>query len=86
MFRAKRFDFRGLRTAGSVFRNPPGASAGRLLDAAGLKGLRVGGAFVSERHANIFCAGPDATASDLLALIRLARLRVPSLIPEVCIL
>ena len=85
-FRAKRFDFRGLRTAGSVFRNPPGDSAGRLLDAAGLKGLRVGGAFVSERHANIFCAGPDATASDLLALIRLARLRVPSLIPEVCIL
>ena len=86
VFRAKRFDFRGLRTAGSVFRNPPGDSAGRLLDAAGLKGMRIGGAFVSERHANIFCAGPDATASDLLALIRLARLRVPSLIPEVCIL
>ena len=85
-FRAKRFDFRGLRTAGSVFRNPPGDSAGRLLDAAGLKGLRVGGAFVSDRHANIFCAGPGATASDLLALIRLARLRVPGLEPEVRIL
>ena len=86
VFRAKRFDFRGLRTAGSVFRNPPGDSAGRLLDAAGLKGMRIGGAFVSDHHANIFCAGPGATASDLLALIRLACLRVPSLIPEVCIL
>ena len=86
VFRAKRFDFRGLRTAGSVFRNPPGDSAGRLLDAAGLKGLRVGGAFVSDRHANIFCAGPGATASDLLALVRLARMRVPALVPEVRIL
>ena len=85
-FRAKRFDFRGLRTAGSVFRNPPGDSAGRLLDEAGLKGLRIGGAFVSERHANIFCAGPDATASDLLALIRIANLRVPRLVPEIRIL
>lgn len=85
-FRAKRFDFRSLRTAGSVFRNPPGDSAGRLLDAAGLKGFRVGGAFVSERHANIFAAGPGATASDLLALVRLARLRVPGLEPEIRIL
>ena len=86
VFRAKRFDFRGLRTAGSVFRNPPGDSAGRLLDAAGLKGMRIGGAFVSPKHANIFCAGPDATASDLLALIRIATLRVPRLVPEIRVL
>lgn len=86
VFRAKRFDFRGLRTAGSVFRNPPGDSAGRLLDEAGFKGRRVGDAFVSDRHANIFCAGPGATASDLLALLRLATLRVPTLVPEICVL
>ena len=68
-FRAKRFDFSGLRTAGSVFKNPEGTSAGRLLDEAGCKGLRVGGAFVSDRHANIVAAGDGATASDILALI-----------------
>lgn len=66
--RSKRFDFAGLHTAGSVFRNPPGTSAGRLLDEAGCKGLRVGGAYVCERHANIIATEEGATASDVLAL------------------
>ena len=75
---AKRFDFRGLRTCGSVFRNPPPPSppAGKLADEAGCRGLRVGGAFVSDRHANVVAAGPGATASDVLALVDLVRSRV----------
>ena len=86
-FRAKRFDFRGLRTAGSVFRNLPGDSAGRILDAAGLKGLRIGGAEICPRHANIICAHPGATASDVLALIQIAQQRSPvPLHPEITIL
>ena len=75
-FRAKRFDFSGLRTAGSVFRNPPGVSAGKLLDEAGCKGLRVGGAVVCDRHANIVAAEDGATASDIIALSALMRDRV----------
>ena len=75
-FRAKRFDFSGLRTAGSAFRNPPGVSAGKLLDEAGCKGLRVGGAVVCERHANIIAAEDGATASDIIALSALMRDRV----------
>ena len=75
---AKRFDFAGLRTCGSVFRNPPPPAppAGRLADEAGCKGLRVGGAFVSGRHANVIAAGPGATASDVQALVDLVRERV----------
>ncbi|MGI6495859.1 MAG: UDP-N-acetylmuramate--L-alanine ligase [Kiritimatiellia bacterium] len=75
-FRAKRIDLRGLRTCGSVFRNPEGAPAGRMLDEAGCKGLRVGGAEVLERHANVIAAGEGATASDVLALMDIARRRV----------
>ena len=75
-FRARRFDFSGLRTAGSVFRNPPDVSAGKLLDEAGCKGLRVGGAVVCERHANIVAAEDGATASDIIALSALMRDRV----------
>ena len=75
-FRAKRFDFSGLHTAGSIFRNPDGTSAGKLLDEAGCKGMRVGGAVVCERHANIIDAGPGATASDIQALSALMRDRV----------
>src|SRR5439155_17021457 len=59
----------GGQNAGSVFRNPPGDSAGRLIDAAGLKGLRVGGAVVSEKHANFFQADAGATARDVLDLV-----------------
>ena len=66
--RAKRIPLAGLRTAGSVFRNPPGDSAGRLLDGAGCKGLRVGGARVTEFHANIIAVDGAVTASDILAL------------------
>jgi UDP-N-acetylmuramate dehydrogenase len=59
----------GGANAGSVFRNPEGDSAGRLIDACGLKGFRVGGAFVSPKHANFFQADTDATASDVRALV-----------------
>ncbi len=66
----------GGANAGSVFRNPAGDSAGRLIDAAGLKGLRVGGASVSQKHANFFQAGPGATASDVHALVLEVQRRV----------
>jgi UDP-N-acetylmuramate dehydrogenase len=66
----------GGSNAGSVFQNPAGDSAGRLIDAAGLKGLRVGGAVVSQKHANFFQAEPGATADDVAALIALVRARV----------
>jgi UDP-N-acetylmuramate dehydrogenase len=66
----------GGANAGSVFRNPPGDSAGRLVDAAGLKGLRVGGAVVSEKHANFIQAEPGATAADVRALVLEVQRRV----------
>ena len=67
---------RGQGTAGCVFRNPPGFSAGRLLDQAGCKGLRRGGARVSEQHANFIENTQDATARDILDLARECRRRV----------
>ncbi len=54
---------------GSVFTNPPGDSAGRLIDAAGGKAIEVGGARVSDRHANFIVTRPGATASDVWAVI-----------------
>ncbi|NOY55034.1 MAG: UDP-N-acetylmuramate dehydrogenase [Actinobacteria bacterium] len=60
----------GVLNAGSVFKNPPGDSAGRLIDEAGLKGLTVGGARVSMMHGNFIEAGPEATAANVYALIR----------------
>lgn len=65
-----------LQNAGSTFKNPPGDSAGRLVDAAGLKGFRVGGASVSEKHANFFMAGPQARAQDVFDLVHEVRRRV----------
>ena len=61
---------------GSVFTNPPGTHAAALIDAAGLKGERVGGAVVSDKHANFIVAGPGATAADVVDLIRLIQERV----------
>jgi UDP-N-acetylmuramate dehydrogenase len=63
-------------SAGSVFKNPPGESAARLIDQAGLKGMCIGGATVSTRHANFMVTVPGARASDLLSLIDLVRDRV----------
>jgi UDP-N-acetylmuramate dehydrogenase len=59
----------GTYNAGSVFKNPPGDSAGRIIDSAGLKGFRVGGAAVSTRHANFFVADQTATAQDVYDLV-----------------
>lgn len=59
----------GTLNAGSVFKNPPGDAAGRIIDAAGLKGFRIGGVEVSHRHANFFVADPGATAADVYALV-----------------
>lgn len=61
----------GTLNAGSVFKNPPGDAAGRIIDSAGLKGLAVGGASVSMRHANFFVADDGATASDVHRLVEL---------------
>lgn len=74
--RDRRLNLAGLRTAGSVFRNPPGDAAGRILDAAGCKGLRVGGAEVLRRHANVIAVDETGTASDVRALIERMRQRV----------
>ena len=58
----------GLPSAGSVFRNPPGDSAGRLIDATGLKGTRIGGAVVSEKHANFIVNDRRGAAADVRRL------------------
>ncbi|HEV2757062.1 MAG TPA: UDP-N-acetylmuramate dehydrogenase [Actinomycetota bacterium] len=62
--------------AGSVFKNPPGDHAGRLVEAAGLKGFSVGGARVSEMHANFFVAGDGARAQDVFDLVHTVRAKV----------
>ncbi|AKF94393.1 UDP-N-acetylmuramate dehydrogenase [Brevibacillus laterosporus] len=62
--------------AGSVFRNPPGDHAGRLIEASGLKGFTIGGAQISEMHANFIVNRGGATATDVLTLIEYARATV----------
>jgi len=68
----------GQKSAGCIFKNPPGASAGRMIDELSLKGHAVGDARVSDRHANFFINAGKASAKDMLALIRDVRERVRS--------
>jgi UDP-N-acetylmuramate dehydrogenase len=63
-------------SVGSMFKNPPGDYAGRLIDVAGLKGTRVGGIEVSRVHANFFINRGGATANDVIQLIEMVRARV----------
>ncbi|OQX89512.1 MAG: UDP-N-acetylenolpyruvoylglucosamine reductase [candidate division Zixibacteria bacterium 4484_93] len=65
-----------MRSAGCIFKNPPGDSAGRIIDWLGLKGKRVGGAQVSPVHANFIVNTGNATASDIYNLIKLVRSKV----------
>jgi UDP-N-acetylmuramate dehydrogenase len=64
------------KSAGCIFKNPPGGSAGRMIDELGLKGHSVGDARVSDRHANFFVNAGHATAKDMLALIDYVRRQV----------
>ncbi len=66
----------GQKSAGCIFKNPPGASAGRMIDELGLKGQNVGDARVSDRHANFFVNAGTASATDMLTLIADVRERV----------
>ena len=63
----------GHQSAGCAFKNPRGVGAGKLIDSAGLKGTRIGGAVVSDRHANFILAEPECTSQDVLRLIDLIR-------------
>ena len=63
-------------SAGSIFKNPPGDFAGRLIEKAGLKGARMGGAMISEKHANFIVNTGNASSRDILALIDLAKKKV----------
>jgi len=71
--RRKRTQPLGLPSCGSVFRNPPGDHAARLIEAAGLKGYSIGGAVVSEKHANFIISNDAATATDVEELIQHVR-------------
>ncbi len=64
------------KSAGCIFKNSPGYSAGKMIDSLGLKGTRLGGAVISERHANFFVNRYQATAADFLKLIDMVRERV----------
>lgn len=64
------------QSAGCVFKNPRGMSAGLLIDQAGLRGTRIGGAEISDRHANFIVSHPGASSADVQRLIDLARSKV----------
>lgn len=66
----------GGASLGSIFKNPAGDHAGRLIEAAGMKGFRVGGAAVSDKHANFFVNDAGAKADDIYRLIRLVQAEV----------
>ena len=66
----------GLASCGSVFRNPEGDHAARLIESCGLKGQRIGGAVVSEKHANFIINDNHASAEDIESLIELIQQRV----------
>ncbi|MGH8952257.1 MAG: UDP-N-acetylmuramate dehydrogenase [Acidimicrobiia bacterium] len=66
----------GTFNAGSVFKNPAGATAGEIIDSLGLKGMRVGDVAVSEKHANFFVAGNGATSDDIRRLVSAVKDRV----------
>ncbi len=64
------------KSAGCIFKNPPGYSTGKMIDDLGMKGLRVGGAMISDRHANFIVNRQEATASDIFRLMDVMRERV----------
>jgi UDP-N-acetylmuramate dehydrogenase len=64
------------KNAGCIFKNPRGLSAGALIDQAGLKGMRVGGAEVSAKHANFIIAHPGCKADDVMKLVKIIREKV----------
>ena len=64
------------KSAGSVFKNPPNNSAGQLIDQAGLKGKKIGGAQISDQHANFIINTGQAKAKEVLSLIRLVKKEV----------
>lgn len=81
----------GILSCGSVFRNPPGDYAARLIEISGLKGVKIGDAWVSEKHANFILNGGSATAAQIETLIdliadRVEKLHQVRLIPEVHII
>ncbi|MCK4425542.1 MAG: UDP-N-acetylmuramate dehydrogenase [Deltaproteobacteria bacterium] len=90
MFKRRATQPIGEPSAGCVFRNPPGYSAGKLIDQCGLKGLRIGDAEVSKRHANFIVNRGKASAVQVMDLLEIIRERVKKeidveLVPEVCI-
>lgn len=73
---AHRIWTKGLRTAGSIFKNPPGDFAGRIIEQTGLKGFSIGGASISRHHANVIVTQTGASASDVLAVLEITREKV----------